>query len=211
MMMATTENVIGAAPVAAAAENDARAALYAVLAHLFISSPSAELLRHIVDSRKLLADDASPLVQEWNKLRAAAEVAQVDAVRGEFDEVFVGTGRPPVSLYASSYMSGRQRGQLLAELRDDLGHIGYARAEGSEEYEDHLSALCDVMRGLVIDEMATADGFERQKVFFRDYLAPWYGRAAETICKCERTDFYRIVAGFANAFLTNETEYFELA
>ena len=211
MMMATTENVIDAAPVAAAAENEARAALYAVLAHLFISSPSTELLRHIVDSRKLLADDTSPLVQEWNKLRAAAAAAQVDAVRGEFDEVFVGTGRPPVSLYASSYMSGRQRGQLLAELRDDLGRIGYARAEGSEEYEDHLSALCDVMRGLVIDETATADGFEKQKVFFRDYLAPWYGRAADAICKCERTDFYRIVAGFANAFLTNETEYFELA
>ncbi len=209
MTATITEDVISAVP--AAEENAARAALYAVLAHLFVSSPSAELLRHIADSRQLLVDDASPLVREWNGLRKAADVAAVDAVRREFDEVFVGTGRPPVSLYASSYMSGRQRGQLLAELREDLGRIGYVRAEDSAEYEDHFSALCDVMRGLVVDELEAVDGFEKQRVFFRDYLAPWYADVAETICRAEQTDFYRHVARFANAFFTNEAEYFELA
>lgn len=211
MTTAIKEIVSGAAPAPAAEENGARAALYAVLAHLFISSPSVELLRHIAGSGQLLADDASLLGQEWNALRAAADSAVAEAVRREFDEVFVGTGRPPVSLYASSYMSGQQRGQLLAELREDLGRMGYTRAASSEEYEDHLSALCDVMRGLVMDEMETVDGFERQKIFFRDYLAPWYGGACEAICRAEQTDFYRFVARFANAFFTNESEYFELA
>jgi len=207
----TEKQAVGALPVVVAEENGVRAALYGVLAHLFIDSPSAELLQHVADAGQLLADDASPLVTEWSALRNASTTADLKMVRGEYDEVFVGTGRPPVSLYASSYMSGRQRGQLLAELRDDLAQTGYARAEDSSEYEDHLSALCDVMRGLVTDEAETADGFERQKIFFRNYLAPWYGRVCETICQTEQTNYYRAVARFANMFFTNEAEYFELA
>ncbi len=199
------------APAAVAEENGVRAALYAALAHLFIASPTNELLRHVADARLLLADDDSPLVAEWSKLRQVARAADVAAVRGEFDEVFVGTGRPLVSLYASSYMSGQQRGQLLAELREDLAQVGYQRAEESSEYEDHLSALCDVMRGLVTDEAESADGFDKQKLFFRNYLAPWYGRVCETICQTEQTVFYRSVAKFTNVFFTNEAEYFELA
>lgn len=211
MMTLTIKNDSGTSPIVAAEENGARAALYGVLAHLFIDSPSAELLRRLADTLPLIADDASPLATAWGALTRTAGIADVAAVRGEFDEVFVSPGRPPVSLYASSYMAGRQRGQLLAELRDDLALIGYARAAESSEYEDHLSALCDVMRGLVAEEAESADGFEKQQVFFRDYLAPWHGQVCEAIVQSEQTVFYRAVAKFANAFFANEAEYFELA
>ncbi len=211
-MTATIEKqAVSTAPVAVAEENGVRAALYGTLAHLFIGSPSAELLRQVADAGQVLADDDSPLVMEWGALRQTARAADVTAVRGEYDEVFLSTGRPLVSLYASSYMAGQQGSQLLAELREDLAQIGYQRAEESTEYEDHLSALCDVMRGLVADEAETADGFDKQKLFFRNYLAPWYGRVCETICKTEQTVFYRSVAKFSNVFFTNEAEYFELA
>lgn len=211
MTVNVEEQAIGAAPLTMAEENGGRAALYGVLAHLFIGSPSTELLHSIADSEHLLADDGSPLASEWRALREAARGVDAEVVRGEYDEVFVGTGRPLVSLYASSYMSGQQSGQLLAELRSDLVQIGYARAEESTEYEDHLSALCDVMRGLVADEAESANGFEKQKVFFQNYLAPWYGRVCETICNTEQVIFYRSVAKFINVFFTNEAEYFELA
>jgi len=109
-------------------------------------------------------------------------------------------------------MAGRLRGQLLAELRGDLAQIGYARAEESTEYEDHLSALCDVMRGLIVDD-ANADpseAFAAQQVFFRNYLAPWQGKLCTAINDCEQVAFYRPVAAFAHAFFINESEYFEL-
>lgn len=198
-------------PMDIAEENGVRAALYGTLAHLFIGSPSAELLHRVADAGQLLADEPSPLVTEWNALREAARTVEAQTVRSEFDEVFVGTGRPLVSLYASSYMTGRQSGPLLAELRDVLAQTGYARVKESTEYEDHLSALCDVMRGLVVDEAQIADDFEKQKVFFQNYLAPWYGMVCEAICKAERAVFYRSVARFANVFFANEVEYFQLA
>lgn len=146
----------------------------------------------------------------WRELCDTADHADAAVVRGEFDEVFVSTGKPPVSLYASSYMAGRLRGQLLAELRDDLSRIGYARSGESSEYEDHLSALCDVMRGLIADEAVRADAFAAQQAFFRDYLAPWFGAVCTAIHDSGQTAFYRPVAAFARAFFINESEYFEL-
>ncbi len=210
-MIATAENHSAhIAPAVGTEEQGARAALYGVLSHLFFSAPSQPFLQQIADAHTTVADDASPLSIAWRALCAAAGAADVAALRSEFDTVFVSTGKPPVSLYASSYMAGRLRGQLLAELRGDLAQIGYARSEESTEYEDHLSALCDVMRGLIVDEAEPASAFAAQQVFFRHYLAPWYGKVCTAINDCEQVAFYRPVAAFAHAFFINESEYFEL-
>lgn len=210
-MIATAQNHSPrTASVAGTEEQGARAALYGVLSHLFFSAPSPVFLQQIAGSCDTVIDDASPLSAAWRGLCDAARRADATAVRGEFDTVFVSTGKPPVSLYASSYMAGRLRGQLLAELRDDLARMGYARAEESSEYEDHLSALCDVMRGLIVDEENPAEAFAAQQVFFRNYLAPWFSKMCAAINDSGQTAFYRPVAAFAHAFFINESEYFEL-
>lgn len=199
-------------PVSAGTEEHAaRAAFYGVLSHVFFFAPTPDFLQQLAATRDAITDDASPLALAWRGLCDSAGRADAAAVRGEFDEVFVSTGKPPVSLYASSYMSGRLRGQLLAELRDELARMGYARAEESTEYEDHLSALCDVMRGLIVDETDPAAAFDAQQVFFRDYLAPWFSKVCTAINDAGQTAFYRPVAAFAHAFFINESEYFELA
>ncbi len=211
-MIATAENHSSrtALAVAGTEEHGGRAALYGVLSHLFFCAPSPVFLQQIAGSCDAVADDASPLSAAWRDLCDVAGRADATAVRSEFDTVFVSTGKPPVSLYASSYMAGRLRGQLLAELRGELARMGYARAEESTEYEDHLSALCDVMRGLIVDEAAPADAFAAQQVFFRDYLAPWFNKVCAAIDGCEQATFYRPAAAFAHAFFVNESEYFEL-
>ena len=212
MMTATTEHATGAIPEAAATgENGVRAALYGVFAHLFADRPSAELLERIAEADQMIVAEDSALVREWQSLCAAAAAASPAAVAAEYDALFVSTSLPPVSLYASSYMSGRLRGQMLAELREDLARIGYARAEDSNEYEDHFSALCDVMRGLIGESAMSEDAAGQQQVFFQHYLAPWHGRLFEKVDQATGADFYRKVARVADAFLTHETQYFELA
>ena len=101
--------------------------------------------------------------------------------------------------------------EVLAELREDLARIGYARAEDSNEYEDHFSALCDVMRGLIGEAALSEEAAEQQQDFFQHYLAPWHGRLFEKVDQAAGADFYRKVARVADAFLTHETQYFELA
>lgn len=194
-----------------AEEMQARAALYGLLAHLFLGAPSRELLDRVAASTTLITGESLPLHDAWQGLCVAARAADPDRVREEFDGVFVGPGRPEISLYASSYISGTRRGHLLAELRDDLARAGYARSAGSSEYEDHFSALCEVMRGMIDEERLDAAAFEAQRGFFERYLAPWYGALCEAINQSGRTQFYRPVARFASAFFVNESEYFELA
>lgn len=214
MITATaSENRVDAALMAAAdtEENRARAALYGVLGHLLFSAPSREFLQQIAASRDLVLSEVSPLAVAWHRLCNAAHAADPAQLRNEFDVLFVSASRPAVSLYASSYMSGRQHGQLLAELRDDLLRIGYQRAVESSEYEDHLSALCDVMRGLMVDEATSADTFAVQQFFFRHYFAPWYSKLCAAITNFEQAAFYCLVARFADAFFANESDYFDLA
>ena len=212
MMTATTENAAGPGPEAAATgENGVRAALYGVFAHLFADRPSAELLERIAEADQMIVAEDSALAREWQSLCAAAASASPAAVAAEYDALFVSTSLPPVSLYASSYMSGRLRGQMLAELREDLARIGYARTEDSNEYEDHFSALCDVMRGLIGESAMSEDAAGQQQVFFQHYLASWHGRLFEKVDQAAGADFYRKVARVADAFLTHETQYFELA
>lgn len=212
MMTATTERAKGVSPEAQIQEeNGARAGLYAVLSHLFAARPSASLLRHIADAQDMIDADASGLGSAWQALALAAESADPAAVAAEYDALFVSPGLPPVSPYASSYMQGRERGQLLAELRGELARLGYARAEDSFEYEDHLAALCDVMRGLIAEEALSDDAFERQQAFFRQYLAPWHERLSASVAASGDAAFYSTVSRFADAFFINEFRYFELA
>ena len=213
MMTATLEADIHASPQLgdAAEEVQARAALYGLLSHLFLEAPARDLLDRIVASAALIGGGSQPLQEGWQALCAAARIADPAVLRGEFDSLFVGPGRPDVSPYASTYMGGARRGHLLAELRDDLAEAGYARAAASSEYEDHFSALCEVMRGLIGDEQADAVAFTAQREFFGRYLAPWYGAFCDAISQSERAQFYRPVARFVSAFFVNESEYFELA
>ncbi|MGA0114835.1 MAG: TorD/DmsD family molecular chaperone [Burkholderiales bacterium] len=213
MMTATIEadNRVPPVPGETAEEMQARAALYGLLAHLFLAAPARELLDRIAASSTLISGESLPLQAAWQELCAAARIADPARVREEFDSVFVGPGRPEVSLYASSYMSGTRRGHLLAELRDDLARAGYSRSAASSEYEDHLSALCEVMRGMVGEEQLDAAAFDAQREFFERYLAPWYAALCDAINQSGRTVFFRPVARFASAFFVNESEYFELA
>lgn len=211
MMTATIERAGSASPEAhSPEENGARAGLYAVLSHLFAAQPSAALLQHIAEARELIAE-GSDLGDAWQALTQAADAADPVAVAAEYDALFVSPGLPPVSLYASSYMAGRERGQLLAELRGDLARLGYARAEDSFEYEDHLAALCDVMRGLIGEEASADDAGARQQAFFGHYIAPWHARLSASVAASGDAVFYRAVLRFADAFFTHESRYFELA
>jgi TorA maturation chaperone TorD len=97
----------------------------------------------------------------------------------------------------------------LAELRADLAGLRLGRASQSFEFEDHLGALCETMRVLV----AGGPGLPRrpvheQKQFFERHIAPWYARCLADIDAAEGASFYRLVAGFALAFLAIEAEAF---
>ena len=196
-----------------AEEDRARADAYGLLAHLFYSSPSASLLRTIADARLVDGDvSQSPLAAAWHELQKAARAADPDAIREEYDHAFITAGRPPVFLYGSVYQTGFLMDKPLARLRDDLVQLGFARNLAVGEPEDHISALCDVMRLLITGADGTAPApLSAQREFFMRHMAPWYERLCAAIHAAEQTDFYKKAAAFAKEFFYLEVQSFEIA
>jgi TorA maturation chaperone TorD len=195
-----------------APEDLARADLYALLASLFYEAPGRELLDTVARAPLLGEAAEGEIGDAWRALQAACAAADPDAVRQEYDTLFVGVGNAPVKPYASYYLAGFMNELPLAELRDELAVLGFARLPAVAVTEDHLSALADVMRMMILGvaEEGAAD-LPAQGRFFARYIGPWYGRLAEDLAALEGAGFYKIAGRFAKAFLDVESESFEIA
>ena len=108
-------------PVAHAApdaEDTARADLYGLLATLLYRAPDAALLHHIAANRAHGEDAATPLGHAWNDLCDAASVTTAEQASDEYQQLFVGVGKPEVLLYGSYYQTGFLNERPLVALRD---------------------------------------------------------------------------------------------
>ncbi len=193
-------------------EDRARADFYALISRLFYAGPDAQLLAAIAGAgNSAVAGDgaAVALLAAWQALAAAAAVADADAVRQEYDQVFVGTGKAEISPYASHYLAVSMRERVLVRLRDTLAEMGLARHESAAEYEDHFSALCEVMRHLIAAGSSDV-AVQEQKMFFFEYVYSCYGDICAVMIGSPNTNFYKYVAGFTRAFLDVEASSFEM-
>jgi TorA maturation chaperone TorD len=193
-------------------EDLARADFYALISRLFHSGPDAQLLAAIAGAAALSGAGegaAPPLIASWRALAVAAETADAESVRQEYDQVFVGTGKAEITLYASHYLAEAMQERVLVRLRKDLAQMGLARSPGAAEYEDHLSGLCEVMRHLIGLGSENA-ALRKQELFFLEYLAPWYEGFCVLVAASPNTNFYRQVAAFTKAFFDVERSSFEM-
>ncbi|WP_197711962.1 TorD/DmsD family molecular chaperone [Polynucleobacter necessarius] len=62
---------------------------------------------------------------------------------------FISVGKPNVVLNASFYLAGHLNERPLVNIRRALEGLGLESADEVTETEDHLSALCEVMRYLI--------------------------------------------------------------
>ena len=201
-----------ASALAPSPEDQARADFYALISHLLLTAPSAALLNDLACASALdVQDAASSFDKAWEKLVAAAGITHADAVREEFNELFISTGTPLINPYASLYLSGFVNEKPLAQLRTELRALGMARAPGSHELEDHLSGLCDAMRVMITGAQGgQTQSLSRQREFFLTYIAPWYSRCLTDIRTASGARFYTLVANFAEAFFDIEMQAFDM-
>lgn len=209
-MSASVAQVRWSAPPVAQ-EDLARADLYALIARL-LYAPDEQLLRSIAATDEIIAETAdAPLAEAWRALAAAAQACDAEAVIDEYEKLFIGVGRSEVMLFGSYYLAGFMMEKPLAILRDDLAKLGFARRDSVNEPEDHLSALCDVMRYLITgDEIRESAGLEQQKQFFTSHIQTWYERFCDAVLESEAANFYKHVARLIKFFFEIEAESFEI-
>jgi TorA maturation chaperone TorD len=192
-------------------EDQARADFYALLANLFYRAPDERLLQAILIAPEPSSESDRALADAWAALAAASSMITPEIVREEFDTLFVGVGRPPILLYGSFYQAGFMNEKPLADLRTDLARMGFARDGAVQETEDHLAALCDVMRALILGDVANAPAsIVEQKRFFARHMQTWVLQCCDATTKNENSNYYKRVAALAGAFFQIEIQAFAM-
>lgn len=192
-------------------EDTARANHYALLSRLLHAAPDASLLGMLAASGDWPIDDAAPsaeavlMAQAWNGLCAASAAMDPAAAQDEFDALFGGVGRPEIVVFGSFYLAGFVNEKPLVKLRDDLAALGLARTQGESLPEDHIAAVCDVMRLLLTDTTRSAsERAHAQDRFFTTHIQPWYGALCDALDAAAGANFYRRVSQYARSFLDVE-------
>jgi TorA maturation chaperone TorD len=99
----------------------------------------------------------------------------------------------------------------LVELRNDLARLGLARSEAMAESEDHIAALCEVMRYLIASDDVLNANLATQQAFFSAHMQSWVVRFCDTVAAAPAARFYRPVAALAKAFFEVEMQAFDMA
>jgi TorA maturation chaperone TorD len=194
-------------------EDLARADLYGLIARLFHEAPDQELLDQIVSSipeGQEAQSEAAPLARVWQNLVEMAKANPAKAWQDEFDQNFISVGRPIIILNGSFYMAGYLNERPLVEIRRALDAFGLESAEEISETEDHISALCEVMRYLIAGDDVEISNLTNQRIFFNDHIRPWHDDLFDAIDAVSEMRLYHSVASLAREFLAIEGQGFDM-
>jgi len=191
-------------------EEAARGDFYALLARLLQSGADATLLAALANAAPIPADGDPDLARAWDELSRASSVMDADASGEEYDSLFAGVGKAPVSIYAGFYTGAMAIDHPRVRLQADFAALGLER-RASTEPEDHFAILFDVMRVLVVGGAGrTPAPLDEQKRFFSAYLETGAPKFFNAVIACGRANYYRKVAAVGLAFVAIEVESFEL-
>jgi len=187
-------------------EEVARANFYGLLARLYYAPPDALLLEALAGADEIHAEDGG-IALAWRDLARSAAAADPEALREEYENAFVGTGKAPITLYTSAYSIKYSNEVPLAALRGELAAMGLGRRDEVQEPEDHIAALFDAMRFLIAEQKSELDAQQR---FFTRWIWPSVQPLCAAIEESTHTAFYKQVARFTKCFMDLEHSAFEM-
>lgn len=191
-------------------EETARAEVYGLLAALFYAPPSAELLSQLRVAVTEAPAAGGFLEEPWRQFVGTVRALSDEHIANEHDALFGGIGKPEIYLFGSWYLSGFLNEKPLAALRGDLAALGLARDESMNETEDHFACVCEVMRYLIAGDDVEVANLTQQQKFFSAHVQTWAPALCEAITVHPKARFYAALAAFTAAFLSVETQGFDL-
>ena len=192
-------------------EDLARSDLYGLIARFFHLPPDQELLDQIAATANQQDDtDQAPLAKAWMDVVEVAKNNPAKAWHDEFELNFISVGKPNVVLNGSYYMAGHLNEKPLVNIRKALEEFGLEAAEEITETEDHISALCEVMRYLIAGDDVEISNLTNQRVFFNTHIRPWYDDLCDAIEVIPEMHLYHPVAALTREFLAIEGQGFDM-
>lgn len=192
---------------ALAPEDEARAAVYGLIARLFYAPPDQAVLGQVLHAGAFEGSN-EPIALAWRDLMEACRHAFPAMLENEHTGLFVGTGKAEVTPYLTHYTIRYATDNPLVGLRQQLDRWGMRRKENANEPEDHVAGICEAMRmAIAVQHRDLAE----QKAFFERYLYSGGIGFCDAVTASAKADFYGRVARFAREFLEVEREAFEMS
>lgn len=192
-------------------EEAARGNFYALLARLLRAAPDAQLLKLLASADALPADGNIALAKAWSNLIDASSAMDADAAAEEYEALFVGVGKAAVSIYAGYYAGAPAIDHPRVRMQAELAAMGLARPDEVNEPEDHLAGIFEVMRVLAVGGAGRQPAvLVEQRRFFETHVKPAVPKFFDTVGRSPKANYYRTVAAFGNAFLSLESDSFQL-
>ncbi|MEO5695271.1 MAG: molecular chaperone TorD family protein [Usitatibacter sp.] len=192
-------------------EESARADFYALLARLVHDAPDSALLAGLACAGSLPVEGDAALAKAWDGLVKASGAMDHDAATEEFEKLFIGIGKCEVSAYAGFYGGAPSIDHPRVRIQADLAALGLAHRRQVTEPEDHYAGLFEVMRVLVAGGAGRAPGtVAEQKHFYAAHVEPGASRFFRGLGAAASANYYRHVAAVGQAFISLESESFQL-
>lgn len=193
-------------PNTASPEDVGRQIVYSFLAKVLYGAPRADL--H--ETAASFAGSDTDLGRAFAAFGDALDSADLPTVGQEYHDLFIGVGRGELLPFGSYYLTGFLNEKPLADLRADLAELGFERAMGVSEPEDHIATLCDVMANLVADTAQGGATLYEQERFFSAHLKPWAGKFFADLQAAKKADLYRTIGEVGALFMQIEEEGFSM-
>ena len=187
-------------------EEQARALWYAIVSRLFYAPLNRDLLDGLAAVGPDTTAEDTPFLAAWREMQRECAGVDPEALREEFESLFVGVGKAPVTPYTSAYAAPNAPDRHLLSLRDTLSGWGLARRERVFEAEDHVSALCDTMRWLIEQQASVED----QRAFFLGFVDAGVSAFCDATIRSPLAAFYSRAAVFTQAFFAVEKDAFDM-
>lgn len=180
-----------------------RANLYTSLGALLAAPATAEHLSVLRNLPEIELPQSS-MELAWTVLRSAASDYTVEQIDDEYHQLFIGLGRGEVVPYGSWHQTGFLMEKPLGQLRADLRRLGFERAEGVCESEDHIASLFQAMAAII---QAEEIDFTVERAFFNDHIASWSDDFFHLLDEASCAGFYRAVGNLGSSFISVEKQY----
>ena len=180
--------------------------MYGLLARLFSRPPDCELLDVVAGMK----GDDTEMGKAIGELANRAGAAGAEAVKSEYQDLFIGVGRGELLPYASYYLTGFLNEKPLARLRTAMAELQIARDPSISEPEDHIGALMDMMSGLITGVFSAPADMETQKRFFTDHIANWAPHFFKDLENAKSASFYSPAGTIGRLMMDIEQAAFEM-
>ncbi len=184
-----------------------RAHFYGLLSRLLAAPASTKTLASLRD----LKGDETVIGQALAAFANAAKIATVESAEEEYNVLFQGSGTGgELSPYASHYLTGFVYEKPLAAVRCDMKTLGVERAGTSNEPEDHIATLCEIMHGLIHGNFGGDCPLGNQKKFFSEHMQTWAAQFFMDLEDASSASLYKPLGTIGREFMSIETKAFEM-